>query len=283
MRVRIWLTTLTALPLLAAGAGAQSDTLKLRTHPEPGKTITVTETSDMKVAVSIAVGGKVVKDDKKDGKEIKQYTEKVLEADATGLKKFTRNYAKAAKGEGEEPKSLSYAGKTVVFERRGDKIVAEGEGVDAKDLADLTKSANNDVDESKLVPAKAVKVGDSWTIPKDLLGGLLGEMKEGADIDKLKVTGKLAKAYQKAGQQWGTVEISFEVPINKFGPVAISKPIAFKAQLTLDIPIDGSATTTQAKGRITVKGVSDFEQNGQTITLDITIEGSYREERSAEK
>jgi hypothetical protein len=285
MPIRIWFTTLMVLPLAAVGAGAQSYTLKIRNDAAPGKSITTSESGVFKIAVGVSVGGMVVKEEKKSETEVKQFTETVLEVDKKGLKKYTRTYAKAAKGEGAEPKKLSYAGKTIVFERKGDKIVAtaEGEGVDAKDLADLTKSANNHVDDKKLVPSTPVKVGDSWPIPKDALGAVLGELKDATDTDKVKVTGKLTKAYKKAGQQWGTIEINIAVPMVKFGPLTLSKPVPFQAKLTFDGPIDGSSTAKQTRGMVMVKGVSDFEQNGQTITLDISIEGNYREERSAEK
>jgi hypothetical protein len=285
MRPQIGLTAVLAAAFLASTAGAQSYTLKVRSHPEPGKTITVKETGKINVAVSVSVGGNVVKEDKKVGTDVKEYTEKVLERDEKGLKKFTRTYAKVTKSENGEPKDLSYGGKTIIFERRDGKYVAmaEGGGVDEKDLKELTKSANNSVDEMKLMPAKAVQVGDSWAIPKDVLGSLLGDLKEGADIDKLKVTGKLTKAYKKDSQQWGTVDVTIAVPIVKFGPFTLTKAIPFQAKLTLDLPIDGSSTANQSKGTLAIKGVSEFEQNGQTITIDLTLDGDFRHEQSAEK
>jgi hypothetical protein len=34
---------------------------------------------------------------------------------------------------------------------------------------------------------------------------------------------------------------------------------------------------------MTIKGTSDFEQNGQTITLDVALNGDLRREQSKEK
>ena len=48
-------------------------------------------------------------------------------------------------------------------------------------------------------------------------------------------------------------------------------------------PLCALSTANQSKGVITVKGVSDFVENGQTITLDIIIDGDFRQERSAQK
>jgi hypothetical protein len=283
MRGRTWLATLVLLPILAAGARGQNYTLTIKAHPEPGTSVTVTENNRTDIAVVVTAGGNVLKEDKKSIKEMVQVTEKVLETDNNGRKKFTRTYTKAAKGEGAEPTKLSYAGKTVTFERQGDKYVASANGVDEKDLKDLTKSVNNSIDEGKLVPPKAIQVGDSWAISKDVLSPILGEMKQATDITKLKATGKLTKAYKKDGQQWGTIEVTITAPINQFGPVKLQKPIPFQAKLTVDAPIDGSSTAMQSKGTLMIKGVGEFEQNGQTITLDVSIQGDSRQEQSAAK
>ncbi len=283
MCARIVLTALVVLPLVAAGANAQSYELKIKRHADAGKSVTVDETAKVKIAFSVALGGNVLKEEKKVADEVKQYTEKVLETDQKGRQKFTRTYSKAAKGDDGELTDLSYAGKTIVFERQDGQYTATGEGVDEKDLKELSKSVNNSTEEQQLVPKKSVQVGDTWTIPKDALSSMLGQMKGGADFDKLKAQGKLVKAYKKAGQQWGTLEISVAVPIKQFGPLALEKAIPFTLKLTLDTPIDGSSTANQSKGLLTVKGASEFEQNGQTITLDVSIEGDLRHEQGAEK
>ena len=128
-----------------------------------------------------------------------------------------------------------------------------------------------------------MKVGDTWPLTKEALGSFLGELKDGADFDKLKGQGKLLKAYKKDGQQWGSLEIALSVPIRKFGPLELEKTIPFDLKLTLDTPIDGSSTANQVKGTVTVRGKSQVEQNGQTIMIDIDVSAVISRSQSAEK
>jgi hypothetical protein len=283
MRVRIVLTALVVLPLASALASAQSYALKIKGQPAEGKSVTVKETVKVNLAFNVALGGNVIKEEKKVMTEEKQYTEKILQADDKGAAKFTREYAKATKGENDESKSLSYAGKTITFERKGERYEATGDGVEPKELAELAKKAGSKQHEQALAPKKSVQVGDTWPVPPEMFAELLGELKGGADLEKLKGQGKLTKVYKKDGQQWGTLEISGTVPLKKFGPLLLDKPLPFQLKMTLDAPIDGSSTANEAKMVMTIKGVSEFEQNGQTITLDVALEANLRREQSPEK
>ena len=284
MRAPFSLAVLLAL-LLGAAADAQTHTLKIKGSPAVGKSITVTEGAKLNIAFSIALDNNVLMEEKKVAEEAKEYTEKVVEAGDKGPDKFTRTFKKAVKGEEGNLNKLSYDGKTIIFERKGDKFEAKPEEGDVteKDLTELLKNVNNKTNDAQLVPKAAVKVGDTWKLPKEAMQSLLGDLKDGADFDNFKGTGKLLKAYKKDGQQWGSIEIAVSVPVKKFGPLELEKTIPFDLKLTLDTAIDGSTTESQVKGSVTVRGKSQVEQNGQTIMLDIDVNAAIRREQSAEK
>jgi len=260
MGARILLTALLALPLAAAAGQAQSFTLKTKDFSAEGKSVSIIDTATVRSSVIIATGGNVLKEEKKVEVEEKQFTETVVEAGDKKPKKYTQTFTKALKGMEGEPAKQSYAGKTIVFERKGDvyEVTAEGGGVDAK-------------------------VGDTWTIGKEALALLGANPDDGLDLTKMKAKGKLLKAYKKDGQQWGTIEVTITAPVQKLGPLDLDKPIDFQAKATLDTAIDGSSTAGQMKASVSLKGRSEFTQNGMTFTLDIAIAGEFRSEHTAEK
>src|SRR5947209_13832178 len=198
--------------------------------------------------------------------------------------KFTRTYSKAVKSEDDgDAGKPSYVGKTVTFERKGDKVEATGEGVDEKDLRELAKEAHNELQEPSLAPKQEVPVGGTWKLDKQALTALAGQLREGMDLDSLKAQAKLLKVYPKDGQQWGTIELDVSAAIKKFGPLALAKTLPFKMKMTLDTAIDGSSTANQLKGTIAVKGASDLEQNGKTITRNVALNADIRHEQGKEK
>jgi hypothetical protein len=99
----------------------------------------------------------------------------------------------------------------------------------------------------------------------------------------MKAQGKLLKAYKKGGQQWGTIEVTAAGPVQKLGPLALDMPIELQFKATLETAIDGSSTAGQFKATMSLKGRSEFTQNGMTFTLDIAIVGDMRREQTAEK
>jgi hypothetical protein len=285
MRTRNLITVLLVLPLMTAGAHAQSYTLKIKGGPEVGRSVTISENVKINLTFSIALDNNVLKEEKKVIDEEKQLTEKLLASNDKGPTKFSRVYSKALKRDEGNLTKLSYEGKTIVFERKGDKFEATAQGgeVDEKELDDLLKSVNNKGDDSGFAPKNAVKVGDTWTLKKEAVGIFLGDLKDGADFDKFKGQGKLIKTYMKDGKQWGTLDIALAVPLKKFGPLDLEKTIPFELKLTLDTAIDGSSTANQIKGTLKVEGKSQVEQNGQTIMIDVNVRAVISRDQSAEK
>jgi hypothetical protein len=289
MHLRTLLTAAFVLTLATTGARAQSYTLKIKEFPAPGKSITVTSTGKTNSSFKIALGGMVLKEDKKTEIEESEYVEKVLAAGSGPRpQKYSRAYTKATRGEAGTPVKLFQHGKTILFESQGDKYQATVDGDMPKDeegkkaLESLARSASKASFEAML-PKEAVPVGGTWTVPGKLVLDNLPEFKD-TDPAAIKAQGKLLKAYKKDGQQWGTVELIIDLPLKNLGegPV-LNKAIPMQLKATIDAAIDGSSTAGTMTGLVTVKGSTDFTQNNMTFALDLAMDGEFRTQRSAEK
>lgn len=288
MRIRTLLTALLVLPLVAAGAAAQSYTIKIKDHPAAGKIVTVKSSGTTQNRFAILLDGKNLKEEKSTDVEEVEYTETVLEDGPKRPKKFERHYTKAVKGKKGNAKERSYEGKTVLFEREGDKYVvkAKDKSVTEKDLAELAQQVNRKGDEqiSLLLPKKAVEINQTWQVEKKGLITLLGkEMEKMAKLDQATATGKLVKAYQKGQQQWGVIELTISMPMTQLGPIPLKKSIPMNAKFVLDVPIDGSSTGGSMKGQMNFKGDSMFEQGGMAFTVELNIQGNFSQSQSAER
>jgi hypothetical protein len=271
--------------LVAGTAHAQDYTIKINEYGPVGKNVTVTFAGTTRSSFSIARGDMVLKEEKKVEVEDKQYTEKVLETGAGKPNKFQKTYTRAAKGKEGDLAPLSYAGKTIVFERKGDKYVvtAEEGGVLAKDLDDFARSANRPKMTDAIVPKNAVKVGDAWPIGKEAAEVFGAQADDGVDVANFKGQGKLVKAYPKGTQQWGTIEISLSVPVKKLGPLPLEMPIALQVTASLDTAIDGSTNAGVMNGKMTMKGRSEFTQNDMTFVIEIAVVSNMRQEQEPER
>lgn len=288
MRIRTLLTALLVLPLVAAGAAAQSYTIKIKDHPAAGKIVTVKSSGTTQNRFAILLDGKNLKEEKSTDVEEVEYTETVLEDGPKRPKKFERHYTKAVKGKKGNAKERSYEGKTVLFEREGDKYVvkAKDKSVTEKDLAELAQQVNRKGDEqiSLLLPKKAVEINQTWQVEKKGLITLLGkEMEKMANLDQATATGKLVKAYQKGQQQWGVIELTISIPMRQLGPFPLKKSIPMNAKFVLDVPIDGSSTGGSMKGQMNFKGDSTFEQGGMAFTVELNNQGNISQSQSAER
>jgi len=271
--------------LLAGSAHAQNYTIKINGYAPVGKSATVTVAGTTRSTFRISSGGMVLKEDKKIEVDDKLYTEMVLEAGAGKPNKFQKTFARAARGKEGELTPLSYEGKTILFERKDGKYVvtAKEDGVPAKDLDDFARNANRPSMTDAIIPKNAVKVGDAWALGKEAAAMLGAQAGDGIDVANFKGQGKLLKVYQKGAQQWGTIEVTLSVPVKKLGPLALDQPIPMQFTSTLDTAIDGSTNAGVMKGKMTLKGRTEFTQNDMTFVLDVSVEGDMRQEQQPAK
>jgi hypothetical protein len=200
---------------LAPAEEAQNIKIKKAAKGDAVKTDDTEETNTALVATDGA-GNKVLEQKEKISKT-NVYTETILEKKegddkATSLK---RVYEKA-RGVGKDGKEeiKSYEGKTVLIEKKGDKYVFSIEGgkeITGKDAEDLDKSFNKEKGlsdaemEKYLLPAKAVKSGDTWKVDAKSLMKDLGKSDKDITIafddDKTEGYGKLLEAYSQS-RRW---------------------------------------------------------------------------------
>lgn len=256
-------------------------TIKLRSKPDAGKSITIKTTTKIGGASkSVDLDGKAT-DEKIDAKYEDVITETVLEKGDNQPKKFKRTYERLERTENgkAEPRS-PWQGKTIVFELKDGKYEASTEkndDVKAADLKNAARQAETDTRTQHLIPAKPVKVGDSWLVDKRILD-LFG-MEDGLDKDKSTAEAKLVKAYMKDGRQFGVIEVNMKMQSKEPKDPSSGTTRKIDAKLTLEGVIDGSSTT------MTLTTVSKWSSKSKFLfsTRDVDMEGLEKEERSAEK
>jgi hypothetical protein len=270
---------------LSTTAAAQSYTIKTKDYATPGKSVVVFHSATTRSTFRWLKDDMVVKEETMLEVDDKEFIERVLEAGMRLPNKFTHTFTRATKGKPGEPIDRSFAGKTIVYERKGDKYVvtAKEDGVDASDLQEFAKHTNSPYAGSDLkLPKHAVKVGENWPLDKTVAQAMAAG-NDRFDVESFKGHGKLVKTYKKGGHQWGTIETSFRIAVKKLGPLVLDQPIPFESTSTLDIVIDGSSTEHQAKHVVRMRGRSDVTVNDMTFVLEVSFDGDNRHEQTAEK
>lgn len=260
-------------------------TLKLKSHPDVGQSMTVIqkENSDGTFGIKDAAG-KVLKEDK--NQEVKEttYTVTTLEKGDKRPAKFKRVYETATVKQGNQSKTKSYSGKTVVFELKDGKydIAIEGGGaLDAKDLKDLGEEVNKPEMEEAFLPKKPVKVGESWDMDAKLVGEAMGSME--LDLEKTKATAKLAKVYSKDGKQFGVIDLNLKLAVKGMNELKFDPPAVFDFTGALDTAIDGSTTAGTLAMKAAASGKSQIDAKGQKLVIELNMKMDMNAEHSAAK
>jgi hypothetical protein len=265
-----------AFAFLALAGVLHADSYKLKVQSYPSKGQTVKHTDISKSVTNI----KVTDNDDKELQTKKQQatTEKVyLETTITPSdkgrpSKFTRKYEKA-RTTGDEDKTESYEGETIVFEQNKDgKYEAKPAGkkkIPEDDLKKLAAEVNRDTrtanPAAELLPDKEVKVGDSWDIAGKKIKAFLGD--NSVNVEKSKGKGKLTKAYKKEGQQWGVLEFTMDIDSK-----IQNEPTRTELKMTLDVAIDGSSPGGKATATVKLAQDRSGEQCGVKFKVIIRSE-----------
>jgi hypothetical protein len=202
--------------------------------------------------------------------------------------KVKRTYQKAEVVADDKVTPLVYHGKTVLIEKKGDKYHfqieggAELTGEDAELLEKEFGKKDSGVDiEKVMLPGKAVAVGEGWVVDAAAVAKDWADPKRPTlDAAKVKVTGKLLKAYKKDGRQFGLLQYELVLPVKSF-PDKDGKPIEaepgakFVATITGDVCIDGTLARADSKVRVDVNATLAVPDNPQfryviTGRIDIT-------------
>jgi hypothetical protein len=210
--------------------------------------------------------GNLVKEQKENKGDVNVYLQTVLERKGNKRPtKMTRKYEKATVTKDGTTTKLSYEGKTVLIEKKGDRYVFRvegGEELTGEDAKELNKEFNKkgEIDEKALeellLPGKAVKVGEEWKLDVSKVSKAFEE--DGAlEIvpEKTKGTGKLLRAYKKDGRQFGVIQLRLDMAlksVSEEGNKVVLQADKSKMQLefTIDTCIDGTSATADGTWRV---------------------------------
>jgi hypothetical protein len=201
---------------------------------------------------------------KKEGED-EVYHATYLTRDKNGkATRYLRRYDTAVERENGKTNTLTYQGRTLLFEKLDDKTrvgVAGEAPLDGKDAQKLVKNANRKTDSDAMIRAldsgKPVKIGDSWSIPIKAVMDTLDDTV--ADHTKSTATARLVKVYTKGKSQFGTFETAVKLFVTGMSEgeglkMTFDPPAVFEATVTTDLSIDGSTTERTEKGLMSIKG-----------------------------
>lgn len=289
MMKRLWAAVLAAgLVAGAAGAADEAITIKLKKAGK-GDVVKETKTEDIDTVVNVSAGGQKQEQKEKGGSKM-AYTEEVLEKGEKDAKptKVKRTYETAEVKKMGESVDLGLKGKAVVIEKVKDKYTFKMDG-DGKLSAEATevlekefnKKEDQDTDELML-PKKAVKVGDTWDIDAKVVAGMFGD-ELSVDKDKVKVSGKLVKVYDKDKAKFGVVEYTMDLPITSLNIMGQSVPASEGSKLKLTVTMDGCIDGTVYGGTSSGKMEGNVGLKVPMAEIDIKMTGTMGSKAEAVK
>jgi hypothetical protein len=290
MRTHVLGALLVVLPALSGAARGQTYTIKLRTEQDVGRAVRTHNTQETKGTSKLFdAEGKLLREDKQDQSGEEVYTETVLERGDKRPRKFKRTYEKAVRRQGPAAAApLSYQGRTVHFELKGDRyeVRAEGEpALDKKDIEMLAAQANDQTAadlEQVFVTGKPVKAGDAWPVDGKTLQGLFG--KTGTlDLPRCKGEARLVRAYEKDGKQFGVLEVTLRVAYKAMPKLTFEPPALFDVRVRLDTAIDGSTHAAVSSMSARLAGKGGFEEKGMKFSVEMSNEVRGKVTRSEGK
>lgn len=289
-----WVGMLGLVGLLASPVAVQAQdthTIKVKSATVGSVTrIDKHEDSLEAVRVTDPDGNKVHEENKKKNFHY-IYTETLLEK-PEGAKRpirLKRTYEKALSKLEEGDLILPYQGKTVLIEKKDGRYHFEYENgqaltpAAAKNLEEEWNKKNDDDPDfvNVLLPQKAVKVGDTWTLPAEAIGKGIEDKdnKVKFNHDKSNGRGKLLKVYQQDGRQYGVMHLRVELaPLSFKGDdgndIKLQPDAKLVIELKMDGCIDGSARSAKSEISFTVNavGMVSNEELGQ-LRLVLNIRG----------
>jgi hypothetical protein len=231
--------------------------------------------------------GQVLAERKKEAKS-KSYIYKATilakAADALHPAASKRAYEKAELTDNGNTRASALQGKTVILEKKGDKLehrFEDGSELSAEQLQDLDNKPANSLHAQAFMPKGAVSWPDgSWaldpellvkTSPKDLAAIL--------DAAKGKAWAHLITGYKKENKMYATIEVKIEIPFKvgaDLNGVKIKRgKLAFTT--TIDGCVDGSSVERTQKGTVEMDMQGSQEANGMTFAVWVEMSGTHEE------
>ncbi len=277
MRRVPWIPVLVVGLLTGPARADETYTIKIKKAEQGDRSkVEKTDRDDTQTRV-LDPDGKALREEGKKKTTYLVYEETVLEKEK-GKKKASRlrrKYEKAEVTRDGSTEALPYQGKTVLIEKKAGEYhfrIEGGEDLAGPGAEALNQEFNKNKDEGPdmdelLMPKKPVKVNESWKIDPDAIAKAFEKGAENnitVDRARSAATGKLLRAYQKDGHQFGVIEFAIDLPISgsmKLGDnlkAAVGPGAKFSAKGTVDACIDGTRDTGKSDMQMTADLTATF-------------------------
>lgn len=193
------------------------------------------------------------------------YKETTVEAEDDGTPvKVKRHYLKAETTEKEKTTALPYQGKTVLIEKKEGKYRFRLEGgAELKEAATLDKEFNGaqkpapEFDKTVL-PGRPVSVGEAWQLDRKALIAAWGKDLGLAQADEadMKGTGRLLKAYQRDGRQYGVLRVEATIPLKAVDSEGKQQKLEAGSGMTIEMELDACIDGSRHDGTMKVTSES---------------------------
>jgi hypothetical protein len=255
--------------LLAPALAPASETHEIKFKQAAKGQVTKVDEQESTESTVVVVDpdGKKIADQKQKTGKVFVYQETTLERPegAKQAASLKREYEKARTKTGDKEETLSYEGKTILIEKKGDKYrfsIEGGKELAAEEAVDLDAEFNKaaDVDMRRLQPDKAVEINESWKLDanpiiKDLMRG---DESITFDAAKSEATGKLLEVYEKDGRKYGKIVFHLSFPIKELNAKEKMK-VQPDAKMTMTINLDGCIDGSEDSGHMKM----EMKMNGE--------------------
>lgn len=290
-----------ATVLLAATVGYAEDTYTLKFYePKQGDVLKATQDGTMEGKMTLNSGGKTDEVPLKRGKARVFTIETLAKKPGEPATKVQGTYEKWEDTIESGVTKSPLVGKTLVVaypkEGKGKPtFTVDGKPPTDEQAAELAGEIKSDDDAapqfkrvSGLLPARPLKVGDSWAIDADELAkSLAAKMNVKFDVKKSSLTGKLVKAATKDGVTTGSMSFDLKLVINEFtiGNESVTADRGSAVVFTVrydDLVLDGSAPGE--KMEMTAKMTYGGKMaDGGAFAMNVTYTITSSEEAVAKK
>jgi hypothetical protein len=292
---KTWVMAALVVTLCPLAASAQEYAIKVKRPGLGDKSqVKLADMSDIEFKI-LDNGGNAVQEKKEMKAHKFVFLETGLERAPAGddLVRLKRHYEHGERKIDGTRETLPYQGKTLLIEKKDGKFQfqtegAAGEIIEGKEADELNEEFNKG-DFRKLIndhflPRKAVKVDETWKLDvAPLAKDFSKDGKIEIDQNKSKGTGKLVKAYQKNGKQFGVIELVIEFPVTHLINDGNKSPTK-EGKITIKVARDGCIDGNLEESRLTVSFDgdirADINANGMDLSVVITVRATAEEVRA---
>jgi hypothetical protein len=291
----MYMRALAMTVLLLAVPASRADeayTIKTTRDKKTGDTTLITKSANStSTTVMTDEEGDVVKDEKEvmECRSVVQETILSIQNGAKHADKVALKFEKVTGSKDGDDVDYGLTGKTIVAERR-DRAYdcrVEGGGLLSDEAlvllqADFLKINPGPLQDELILPAKPVRVGESWDCNLEGIAQVIDREMQGVKIDakKAKATGTLLKVTKVNGCLFGEFQVTMVFPLAKDGKFD-DADLKFQdgSQITMNYTyagcLDGSKTESRMTGIVEMKTKGTINISGSTVTLKghVTMKG----------